>query len=45
MATPNSVSFQGLRQISDWVALIGLVYKHLQALVYFHSFKLYLEFQ
>lgn len=45
MTSPNSVSFLGLKQITDCMALIGLGYKHLQALVYFCLFKLYLGLQ
>lgn len=42
MTSPNSVSFLGLKQITDCMTLIGLGYKHLQALVYFYLLKLYL---
>lgn len=45
VTSPSSVSFLGLKQITDCTALIGLGYKHLQSLVYFHSFKLYLGLQ
>ena len=45
MTNPNSVSSLGLRQITDCTVLIGLGYKHLQALVYVDSFKLFLGLQ
>lgn len=45
MASPNSVSFLGLKEITDCMALIGLGYKHLQAVVYFYVFKPYLALQ
>lgn len=45
VTTPSSMPYLRLRQIIDYMSLIGLCYKHLQILVYFYSFKLYLGLQ